>query len=268
MITSPKRNPKSHKGDNGRVLIIGGSEKYPGAIALSSLAVSSLRTGTDLVTVAAPEKVAFAINSLIPDVITVKLKGNYLKTSHIKILESYIAKSDVVLIGPGLSLNNETKNAVNKLMKSKAFNGKLKVIDADALKIIRLQNVKNAILTPHHGEFKILLKNSGLTEKNFRANLGNNVILLKGPADEIISKTKIVKNKNGNSGMTVGGTGDVLAGICAGLLSQRLSLFDAAHTSAFLMGRVGDKLYKKIGYGFIASDFLAEISEELKKISK
>jgi len=268
MIKVPKRKKSSHKGDNGRVLIIGGSKDYAGAVMLATLSLTALRGGTDLVTVAAPEKVAWTINKILPDIVTKKMKGEYFSEQNCEMIEKNLDRYDVMLIGPGISETEKTRRFITRLSKNKQFNEMTKVIDADAIKLISLKDVDNAIFTPHHKEFEILLKNSELTERNIKANLKNNVILLKGKQDKIISKTKTETNKTGNEGMTVGGTGDVLAGLCAGLASQGLSLFDAAHTSAYILGTIGDKLGKKLGNGFIASDFLSEIPVQIKKLYK
>jgi ADP-dependent NAD(P)H-hydrate dehydratase / NAD(P)H-hydrate epimerase len=261
-----KRDSSSHKGDNGRILVIGGSEDYTGAVYLAAKsaaeavqALAALRAGADLVRVAAPEKVAWAINSMSPDLITVKMKGKYLGLKHYKALQKLVDGCDVLLTGNGLSLNNSTKQLAAKLIENNP--GKLKVIDADAIKAIRLQEVENAIFTPHKGEFSVLLKNSGLNEDNLQRKLGSNVVLVKGSVDRIISQKNIALNKTGNPGMTVGGTGDVLAGLCAGYLAQSKDLFKSACTAAYVNGSVGDRLYKKYGNGLIASDFLGEIAE-------
>lgn len=268
MIKIPRRKKGSHKGDNGRILIIGGSKDYPGAITLAALALCCLRTGTDMVTVAAPERVAWTINCFLSDIITKKLKGDYLKAIHSRDIEKLANNSDVILIGPGIGQKQETKKLVLELLKDKRIKNMPKVIDADALKIIKLKDTDNSVLTPHRKEFEILLRNSRLAEKSFRKELKNNIILLKGHVDKIISKNKTIMNKTGNEGMTVGGTGDVLAGVCAGLVSQGMTLFDAAHTSAYLVGKIGDRLKKKMGNSFIASDFLAEIPVEMKRLKK
>jgi hydroxyethylthiazole kinase-like uncharacterized protein yjeF len=274
-----KRKKNSHKGQNGKVLVIGGSKEYSGAIYLASMAIASLRLGTDLVTIVCPEKVAWSINSLCPDLITIKLKGNYINIKHIKKIQEYIKSNDVILIGPGISKNKISQKIIEEIIKS----GKPKVIDADALNFINLNNIKNSVLTPHQNEFKILLKNSKLNEfiepnkiynqkinnkniKILQKVLKNNVILLKGKEDKIISKNKIRINKTGNEGMTVGGTGDVLAGLVAGYISQGNDLFTSAYKATKLNGIIGNKLKKGLGYGFIASDFLKLIAKEAKKI--
>ncbi|MFW5991138.1 MAG: NAD(P)H-hydrate dehydratase [Candidatus Nanoarchaeia archaeon] len=256
------RKADSHKGENGRVLVVAGSYDYPGACFLAvSAAVASLRVGGDLVTVAAPEKVAWFINTVIPDIITVKLKGKYLSYGHHKTIEKLREKSDIILLGPGIGRRKTTFSLVRRLCKGK----KNKVIDADALKAVKLQDVDNAVLTPHKGELETLLKNSGIFIKNYselKKYCGSNVILLKGKEDLIISRNEVRRNKTGNAGMTVGGTGDILAGIITGLIAQGFGLEKAAYKGANLTGRIGDKLRKEYGYGFIASDFLSLIAKE------
>ncbi|MCX8147436.1 MAG: NAD(P)H-hydrate dehydratase [Candidatus Woesearchaeota archaeon] len=255
-----KRKPTAHKGDYGRVLVVAGSQDYVGAAALACMAAEAvLRSGADVVTIAAPEKTAWAVNCMLPDIITKKFRGRYFSKKHaadiIKLSENY----DVILIGPGIGSRKETLAFAKEICKKIK---KLKVIDADALKAIKLQDVSNAILTPHIKEFEILSKNSGLLKENlrdFRKLINNNVILLKGPIDKIISKNKIAFNKTGNPVMAKAGTGDVLAGICAGFLAQTKDLFRSACMAAYLNGAVGDYLLKEKGRTFIASDIIKNI---------
>ena len=101
------RHPSAHKGDSGRVLVIGGSKEYVGAVALAGIA--ALRAGCDVVTIAAPEKVAWAVNCLYPDLITIKLQGDYIQYKHLKEISSRIEKSDVILLGNGMGMNYETR---------------------------------------------------------------------------------------------------------------------------------------------------------------
>ncbi len=249
------RDKGNRKGENGRVLVIAGSKDYTGSAFLAAAAIACLRSGTDLVTLACPEKVAWAVNAMSPDIITSKLKGDYLSLSNLPQIKKLADKSDVILIGPGISRKKETVTLVKRLVKIK----KPKVIDADALKMLKLQDVNNAILTPHSKEFEILLKNSKLTAKNFMKKIRKNVILHKAPIDEIYSSERVIFVSGGNSGMAVGGTGDVLAGLCAGFVAQGYNLLDSAHMASKMNKKIGDNLKKRIGYGFIASDFLAEI---------
>ena len=97
LATKP-RNPTAHKGDFGRLLVIGGSEVYSGAPTLVSL--GAMRTGVDIVYLAAPEKTAYAISSMSPDLITIKLEGNNLKPSNMETLKPYLNMVDAVAMGP------------------------------------------------------------------------------------------------------------------------------------------------------------------------
>ncbi len=275
-INLPKRNKGSHKGQNGYVLAAGGSEEFTGAIALAGLA--ALRSGCDLVKIIAPEKTAWAINSYSPDLVTMKLKGDYFKSSHSKMIIDSMKKFDVLLIGNGIGLSPETRNFCRKAISSIK---KPKVIDADAIKSISLYDSENSIMTPHLRELTIFLKNSKINkqaiarinnEKNItkRSKLikqttqdfldKNNIILLKGDTDLIISKNKILFVKGGNAGMTKGGTGDVLAGLCAGFLAQSKDLLQSAINASYFNKKIGDILLKKKkGFTYLASDMVGEI---------
>lgn len=271
-----ERKKTSHKGENGHALVIGGSEEYVGAIALAGLA--ALRAGCDLVTVAAPEKVAWTINRYTADLITQKIKVAWtvkLAKEMIRQAERY----DAILIGCGITRRAD-KFCHYLIRKSP----RPKVIDADALKGLSFKDFQNSILTPNENELEMMLINSnkefllpklreaGTKEKaeilqgNLRYFLQNdNVLLVKGPTDIIISKNKIAFNRTGNQGMTKGGTGDVLAGLAVGFLAKSQDLFKSAVAAAHINGLVGDILLKKKkGYSFIASDII----EDLNKIQR
>jgi|ETNmetMinimDraft_11_1059920.scaffolds.fasta_scaffold19387_2 NAD(P)H-hydrate epimerase len=247
-----KRKNNSKKGDHGRVLIVGGSEKYVGALTLAGIAALRI---TDWVTIAAPEKVAWAINTLSPDLVTVKLKGTHIQSSHIKKLTRLAKGHDVLLLGIGMGLtSNSTARALAKLPLPK-------VIDADALKAVSIKQTKNAILTPHQKEFTTLLKNSKLNKNNFQKELKENILLIKGPRDFIFSQKKQKINNKGNPGMTRAGTGDVLAGVIAGLLARKVSLFNAADQGVLLTTKAADQLNKKHKYCYLAS----ELADDIKR---
>jgi len=143
-----KRKKTAKKGDSGKVLIVGGSKDYVGALALAGLA--ALRSGCDSVTIFAPEKVAWAVNCLSADLITKKFKGDYFKLSHAKEIIKLSKDFDCVLIGNGIGLksNSFVKTIIKKIKKPL-------VIDADAIKAILLKNVNNSILTPHNASINI-----------------------------------------------------------------------------------------------------------------
>ncbi len=253
---------KEYKGQNGKVLVVGGSKDYAGAPFFSAMA--ALRTGADIVTLCAPEKVSWAVNSLSPDIITKKFLGDELNLTHAKEIISMSEKYDVVLIGPGLG---QKKDFVLKLLREikKPF-----VLDADAVKVISLESVSNAILTPHIKEFQILYNNTiqkpVYDELEFEANIkaikqkiSDNIILLKGKEDIIFSKHRRFVNKTGHNSMTKGGTGDILAGICAGFLAQSGNAFDSAKEAAYTNGKLGEYMFKQRGYGYTAYDMANEV---------
>ncbi len=271
-INLPKRKKTAKKGDSGRVLVVGGSKNYVGAVALAGLA--ALRSGTDWVTIAVPEKVAWAINALSADLVTVKLDGDFISLKHYKEISKLLEKHNVLLVGNGIGLKKETQKLIKTIIKIK----KQKVIDADAIKSISANDLKDSIITPHTKELEIFLQNSKIKkgaikkiikEKNnqkksalIKKSLNNffkndNIILLKGPTDIIISKNKFSFNKTGNAGMAKAGTGDVLAGLCAGFLAQSKDLFQSAVNAAYFNGLIGDILLKKKkGFTYLASDIV------------
>lgn len=272
-----ERKKTTHKVESGRVLIIGGSEEYVGAVILAGLA--ALRAGCDVVTVAAPEHVAWAINRYAPDLITHKIKGKTFSIKNAKEMVKFAERFDAVLLGNGITRKAD-KFCQYFIKKSP----KVKVVDADPLQSILLKDFSNALITPHATEMETLLVNSGkefllpkLKSANIRekaeilqGNLryflqNNNVLLLKGPTDIILSQNKIAYNRTGNPGMAKAGTGDVLAGLCVGFLAKTKDLFKSAIAASYVNGFIGDLLLKKRGgYSFIASDIL----EDLSKISQ
>ncbi|MBD3313991.1 NAD(P)H-hydrate dehydratase [Candidatus Woesearchaeota archaeon] len=262
ILRTKQRRKDVHKGFFGKTLLVGGNESLVGAPAMAAMAAESiLRSGSDLVAVAAPAKTAWAVNCISPDTITYKLNGKHLTTGHYARIMKLAEDFDAVLIGPGMGRQRSTLALARKLAKSI---DKPKVIDADALKAVRIQEVSNAILTPHQKEFEIMLRNSRIKKDDMdglRKKMGSNVILLKGTVDRIISKQKVVYNKTGNSVMTKAGTGDVLAGLCAGFAAQGIDLFRSACMGAYLNGKVGDYLLKKKGRTFIASDLVKNIDK-------
>ena len=253
------------KGKNGKVLVVGGSKDYVGAPYLAAMA--AFKTGVDLVTVCAPEKVSWTLNSMSPDLITKKMLGEELDLSHVKEILSLCEKNDVLLIGNGLG---EKKEFVNKIIRNCTIP---MVIDADAIKVIDVSLIENSIITPHSKEFEILYNNS-TRKKDFHENnedniktiqkiMNNNVILLKGKHDIIFTRHRKHTNKTGTNTMTVEGTGDVLAGICAGLLSRSKKFFDSAKDSAYINGKTGEYCQKQYGVTYLASDMLNEVKKFL-----
>ncbi len=262
-----KRELWSHKGEHGKVLVIGGCKDYIGAPALAGLA--ALRTGVDLVVIAAPEPVAWSINNYSPDLITRKFEGDFLNWDNVKDVIELCEGFDAVLIGPGLGLEPNTMDFVKEIVERVQLP---KVIDADALKALKDAEIRNAILTPHAEEFRILTDEDLPKDIDERARIvksyakRDKIILLKGHVDIITDGETTRLNHTGNPGMTVGGTGDVLAGLCLGLLAQTKDFFNSAFAAAHLNGKIGDYLLKKKGFGFTASDMIENICAVKKKI--
>jgi len=265
-IQLSKRASGSHKGENGTVLIIGGSIDYVGALLLAGMA--AFRAGADLVVFAAPEKVAWAVNTFSPDFITFKFKGDYFAKKHAKEVLKLAQDYDVVLIGNGIGRAKQTEQFVKEIVPKIS---KPKVIDANAVRMVEISKTKNAILTPHKDELKDFVRNNKLKiskEEDLKSKIGDNVIIVTGKVDKIISKEKVAYNNTGNAGMTVGGTGDVMAGLSAGLLAQLEDKFKAGVAAAYINGKAGDNLQKKKGNSFIASELLDEIPKVLKTMQK
>jgi hydroxyethylthiazole kinase-like uncharacterized protein yjeF len=265
-----KRKSEGHKGDSGKILVIGGGP-YSGAPALAALA--ALRAGADLVTVAVPEPVSEIVSSFSPNLIVRKLSSNILCPDDLSILPDLINSHDVVVMGMGLGRASETLEAVRKILP---FCRKA-VLDADALSALSgstfeaLAGNCELIVTPHAGEFARLREIE--TPENHEARIKTVrefsdekgiVTLLKGKIDIISDGKQTLLNRTGNAGMTVGGTGDVLAGLTGSLLSRNPA-FLAAACAAYINGAAGDLAFEKAGNGLLATDVIEKIPEIIKE---
>ena len=274
------RSARSHKGDNGRVLVVGGGA-FTGAPALTALA--ALSTGADWVTVAAPRNSAGVIAGFSPNLIVHALSGAGTRLVHddIDAINALIPKHDVVVIGMGLGRERETMETVAEIIRSNP--DARFVIDADALHAIPMlippplpDRTVPLILTPHASEFQSLGKTTSTvptvpTDLDERSevvrdfSLKNRVVtLLKGPAD-IISDGDVVRiNRTGNAGMTVGGTGDVLAGVVGALFAKHDALASAS-AGAFVTGTAGDLAASEFGFGLLATDVIRRIPDAMRE---
>jgi hydroxyethylthiazole kinase-like uncharacterized protein yjeF len=266
-LLHPIRDPQSHKGMWGSLLVVGGSETYSGAPTLTSMAAYNM--GLDLVYTAVPENAAGAVLSASPSLITIKLKGERLSQENLPQIDKILDKVTAVAIGPGLGLSSDTVEAAVKLIKTVDRKGLPLVIDADGLKAYAENPVTlkvPIVFTPHSREFRILTgrdvegnyleKGSIVGEEAKR--LGS-VILLKGNID-VISNGKYTRyNWTGNPGMTVGGTGDVLTGIVGAYLAQNADPFYAAGAAAFINGKAGDLVASEKGYHILPEDIIEKI---------
>lgn len=273
------RDEKSHKGNNGKVLVVGGSGDYSGAPAIAGMA--AIGAGCDLVYVAAPEKAAEAIKSTSPDLIVKSLEGDRLSLEHAERILSVADDVDCVLIGPGAGIDEQTSKLFNVLV------AKIKkpiVLDADALKQVELKLIMNrddVVLTPHIFEFNSFFNvqdgmkldidsydfrkvDENITQFQQIARQIKGTVIVKGQYDLILLGTRFRINKSGNAGMTVGGTGDALSGICAGLLSQDLNPFDASCLGVFINGLAGERAFDVKGNGFSATDLVSYIGGVIK----
>jgi NAD(P)H-hydrate epimerase len=243
--------PGSHKGQNGRLLIIGGSHLFHAA-SLWALTVASRIV--DLVhyssvpennAIVHEEKKEFRNGIVIP-------RGE---------LDPYIQEDDCILIGPGMTRDSETETITNTLFTK--YPEKQWVIDAGALQMMDKTKIpKRAILTPHHAEYAHAFGSVDVTEiaKKYQC-----IVLLKGEKDITSDgkETRIIEG--GNPGMTKGGTGDVLAGLIAAL-SCTNDPFLATIAGSFINKKAGDALYKTVGPFFNATDLANQIPLTMKEL--
>ena len=267
------RDPLSHKGDNGRVLIIGGSSEYHGAVILAGKA--AFRAGADLVYLYVPECNFEVTRAACPDFIVRAFEGDCFSVKAASEIIEFGKTCGSVLIGPGMgSITDVEDGVVEGVIEVLKKLRVPTVLDSAAIfalkKIKKFPLEQDVLITPHHNEFSNLVdRDMKVSEKDSQSiillrsiamDLHINIVL-KGPVDLVASdEGDVVKSRTGNAGMTVGGTGDVLAGICAGLLAQDYSGFNAGRVGTFMCGAAGDKTYKKYGEGLMASDLVEEIS--------
>ncbi len=263
-LTIKKRPAEAHKGDFGRLLVVGGSETFSGAPTLVALA--ALQAGVDLVYILAPHRTAYAISSMSPNIITVKMEGDHLSTRNISIIRRHLETSAAVVMGPGLGLHKDTQDAVEEIIKAVEERKTPLLLDADGLKAFAesKRKVKSpVILTPHAGEYKLLTGRKPPNDLNERAEdvsktakkLGA-VVLLKGHTDVVSDGIRVKLNFTGNPGMTVGGTGDVLSGVVGAFLAWGAEPFEAAVAGVFINGAAGDFVREEKGYHMVPTDLL------------
>jgi NAD(P)H-hydrate epimerase len=275
-FTRPRRK-FSHKGDYGRILVIGGSDVYSGAPALTGMA--ALRSGADLISILAPEPVVQAIRSYSPNLMVESTGTNVLNSEAVELSIERAKENDIVALGPGLGRNEDTVDAVHQILKGIADARIPVVVDADGLKAMASSGVTldptTSILTPHWGELGVLLDTklgdgSDVDERLRRATEGavkfNSTILLKGPIDIIVGPDgRHKRNHTGCPAMTVGGTGDVLTGITAAFLARELGAFRAASAAAFASGNAGEKAFEKFGNHITATDCIEALPSVLNR---
>ena len=271
----PTRNKSSRKGDNGKVLVVGGSYVYHGAPVLSSLA--ALRIGTDLVYTAVPKNNVQATRAISPDLIVIPLADAKLTRGSVNKLLGQIPKDlDSATIGMGLAIQDI--EALKILVKSLLNRDVRLSLDASALvkSILPLIKGKNVVVTPHSGEFYRLFGEELPSEKKNHVKFIEKVakkysvtILLKGQTDIISDGKRTFQNsKTESSAMTVGGTGDVLSGIISGLLARNRNSLESAAIAAYLNGLCGKYVQKEIGIHMVASDLINALPYVAKTFDK
>lgn len=261
----PKRPKDANKGTFGKVLVIAGSENYPGAAYLCCAAC--YRVGAGLVTLATILAVKIIILRKLPEVTFLPLEGVHEK------LSTY----DILLLGPGLGQSEQTIKFVEQLLNEKLPKT---IIDGDGLNILSKmenwwKNLKaDCVLTPHPGEMSRL---TGLSIEEIQshrediakrfAKVWNQVVVLKGANTVIASSNEIAVSPFVNPALATAGTGDVLSGIIAGFVAQGLEPFDAACLGVYIHGLAGEILRKEFGdAGLLASDLVAVLPKAIKKL--
>jgi len=270
----PARRNLSRKGDNGKILVLGGNYLYHGAPILSSLA--ALRTGADLVYTCVPKINVMATRSFSPNLIVVPLVDVKLTRGSVQKLLGIIPKElDSATMGMGLGIQD--REALKILVSSLLDRAVMISLDASCLvpEIIPIIKDKKVTVTPHAGEFRRLFgeippdgikPRTALVEKHAKEN--GITILLKGPTDVISDGKQTYLNPKNLAAMTVGGTGDVLSGVVAAMLCKNKDPVKATSAAAFVNGKAGYMAQKKYGLHIVATDLLDFIPSAMKPFDK
>ncbi|MEM1873912.1 MAG: NAD(P)H-hydrate dehydratase [Acidilobaceae archaeon] len=261
LLRVPERPRDARKGDGGRVLVVGGSERFVGAPVLAAKA--AYLAGADLVYAYLPREYAYTVASCHPEVIPVPREspGG---------LEEALERAHAVVLGPGLGLSDESRRIVKTVIER--YRGRPLVVDADALKIIAEEGAElwsHAVMTPHRGEALALSKKpeASLVEQArvIAARYGATVIV-KAPEDVVCEpRGRCRRNLTGHQAMAVGGTGDILAGIIGGFLARRAALstisspLDLVAAAAYVTGRAGELAVEEKGENLTPQDVLSKI---------
>lgn len=252
----PPRRPTSHKGDHGKLLVIGGDHGTAGAIRMT--AEAALRSGSGMVRVLTHKDNVGPLLTARPELMVQELSA--------AAIEAGLAWADVIVIGPGLGQNEWGKNALKKTENSQ----KPMLWDADALNLLAISPDKrqNRILTPHPGEAARLLnckigdiESDRLLAARRLAKRYGGTVVLKGAGTLIADETgKMAIADVGNAGMASGGMGDVLSGIIGSLAGQKLALYDAACAGCVAHGAAAEAVAKRQGTrGMLATDLFSEL---------
>lgn len=276
----PKRGKRINKYSAGKVLTIAGSFQYPGAAVLT--AGSALYSGAGASVLAIPGSIKKFVHKKITELV-VQTYGDddskYLTPEDYKALSTKINWADVVALGPGIGRDEKTIEFVHKFLRKKEYNAA--VIDADALfalkEILSEADLKKCILTPHPGEFSVLInqpvdeieKNIFEIGSEFVKKYQTTLVLKGAPTVTFTKDGGIIINSSGNNGLAKFGSGDVLTGMIAGFFSQTKNLTESALLSVYLHGLSADLLLqRKTEFGIIASDLMKNIPATLNFITR
>lgn len=273
----PGKKKQSHKYSAGKVLTIAGSGSLPGAAVLASK--SALKAGAGSSILAFPKSVRKFAYKKLNEVVVKSYEDNgkeYITPENIEELENKIKWADVVAIGPGLGRSEETREAVLRILSERKCNKF--IIDADAIFALGQNkyyeiNLKDFVITPHHGEFADLIgisidelkRDIFLYGKNFAADTGA-FLVLKGAPTIIFTPTgDNLINTTGNPGMAKFGTGDVLTGVLAAISAQQKDIEKAVICGVYLHSLAADLLLKDFTeYTFTAEDIIKNLPKAFK----
>lgn len=269
------RHENSKKGDNGIVLVVGGSSLYHGAPILASL--TALRAGADLVYTAVPRIIINAIRSYSPNIIALPMTDNSLTIGSANRLVKSLPKiPHTATIGMGMTISKA--EALNSLVKKLKENGTRLVLDASALipRIITEITETDTIITPHAGEFKrIFNEEVGISKSEIVSSVSRMAtrykitIILKGWLNVIADHSgNVATIKRSTPAMTVGGTGDVLAGLVAALYSKINSAFDASALGIYFNGLAAHVAFEQVGLHMVATDLIENLPKVMMPFDK
>jgi ADP-dependent NAD(P)H-hydrate dehydratase len=274
------RSPDAHKGTFGHILVVAGCRGMSGAAVLCGSA--ALRGGAGLVQVAVPGEILPTVATGNPCYMTAPfaqdVRGRLAAAAADEIVEVANHWADVVAVGPGLGQSDAMPGLMAALFDR---SGKPLVVDADGLNALARLSAdawrdrrQPIVLTPHPGEFSRLCKRSADEIRDRRADVAlafaadhRVTLVLKGHGTLVTDGRRMYQNTTGNPGMATGGTGDVLTGLIAALIGQKVEAFDAAVLGVWVHGRAGDLAADRIGQTALnATDLLAYLPDALREV--
>ena len=258
----PRRRRNSHKGDNGRVLIVGGGPGMAGAARLAGEA--ALHCGAGLVVVATHPDHVSTLNASRPELIVFGVSDS-------RELRQLIERADVIAAGPGFGQSDWAKNLMPAVLENKLP----KVLDADALKLLAQEPTKdgNWILTPHPGEAATLLATATAAVQADRfdhadaiAKRYGGVCILKGAGTIVATEATRYVCTCGNPALATAGSGDLLTGAVAAFVGQGMSNIDAAAAAVWVHGHAADAIAHSGERGWLASEFLPYMRDAVHRL--